>query len=60
MSDQSADTVRCKASISGHCLSLSEGWSYCEEGECVYGAFYGDLGQVYLAYGFNRQAHHAR
>ena len=43
MSDQSADTVRCKASISGHCLSLSEGWSYCEEGECVYGAFYGEM-----------------
>ena len=38
-----ADTVRCQASISGHCLSLSEGFGYCEEGECDYGAFHGTM-----------------
>jgi hypothetical protein len=43
MTAQDADTVRCQASISGNCLSLTEGWSLCEDGECVYGAFLGEM-----------------
>lgn len=28
---------RCRASISGNCLKMTEGWDHCDDGECELG-----------------------